>query len=47
MQGVRHVLIRYRTQFQLILPHGDGHASVVVELADDLPAIARGVALKV
>jgi hypothetical protein len=44
MQGVRYVLIRYGTQYQLILPHGDGHASVGIELADDPLAIARGVA---
>jgi hypothetical protein len=44
MQGVRYVLIRYGTQYQLILPHGDGHASIGVELADDPIAIARGVA---
>jgi hypothetical protein len=42
MQGVRHVLIRYGTQYQLILPYGDGHVSVGVELADDPLAIAQG-----
>ncbi|HKC10886.1 MAG TPA: hypothetical protein VKI41_02385 [Vicinamibacteria bacterium] len=46
MQGVRHVLIRYGTQYQLILPYGDGHASVGVELADDPLAIARPAAME-
>lgn len=44
MQGVRYVVIRYGTQYQLILPYGDGHASIGVELADDPLAIARVVA---
>jgi hypothetical protein len=35
------VVIRYGTPYQLVLPYGDGHASVGVELADDPLAIAR------
>lgn len=39
--GIRHVVIRYGTQYQLIIPYGDGHLSIGVELADDPLAIAR------
>jgi hypothetical protein len=44
MDGIRFVVIRYGTQYQLLLPYRDGHLSIGVEVADDPVAIARAVA---
>jgi hypothetical protein len=44
MDGIRHVIIRYGTQYQLLLPYRDGHLSVGVNLEDDPIEIARKVA---
>jgi hypothetical protein len=44
MDGVRYVLIRYGTQFQLIMPYLEGHLSIGVEREDDPVEIAGKVA---
>jgi hypothetical protein len=44
MGGVRYVLIRYGTQFQLIMPYLEGHLSIGVEREDDPVEIAGKVA---
>jgi hypothetical protein len=44
MDGIRYVVIRYGTQFQLIMPYREGHLSIGVELADDPVEIASKVA---
>jgi hypothetical protein len=44
MDGVRYVIIRYGTQYQLLLPYQDGHLSIGVNLEDDPIEIARRVA---
>lgn len=41
MGGVRHVVIRYGTQYQLLIPYREGHLSVGVELHDDPYEIAK------
>lgn len=43
MDGIRHIVIRYGTQYQLLLPYKRGHISIGVELRDDPIAIARKV----
>jgi len=43
MDGIRYVIIRYGTQYQLLLPYRDGHLSVGVNLEDDPIEIARKV----
>ena len=43
MDGVRYVIIRYGTQYQLLLPCQDGHLSIGVNLEDDPIEIARRV----
>jgi len=43
MDGLRHVIIRYGTQYQLLLPYRDGHLSVGVNLEDDPVEIAQKV----
>ena len=43
MDGIRHVIIRYGTQYQLLLPYKRGHISIGVELHDDPIAIALKV----
>jgi hypothetical protein len=44
MDGIRYVIIRYGTQYQLLLPYRDGHLSIGVNLEDDPVQIARRVA---
>jgi hypothetical protein len=44
MDGIRYVVIRYGTQYQLIMPYGEGHLSIGVELEDDPVEIASRVA---
>ena len=44
MNGIRYVVIRYGTQYQLLMPYRDGHVSVGVELQDDPVEIAGKVA---
>jgi hypothetical protein len=44
MDGIRYVVIRYGTQYQLLLPYREGHLSIGVNLEDDPNDIARRVA---
>ena len=44
MDGIRYVVIRYGTQYQLIMPYLEGHVSIGVELEDDPVEIASRVA---
>jgi len=44
MDGIRHVVIRYGTQYQLLFPYRDGHLSIGVNPEDDPIEIARKVA---
>jgi hypothetical protein len=44
MDGIRYVVIRYGTQYQLIMPYREGHLSIGVELEDDPVEIANRVA---
>jgi hypothetical protein len=44
MDGIRYVIIRYGTQYQLLMPYGEGHVSIGVELRDDPVEIASKVA---
>jgi hypothetical protein len=44
MDGIRYVVIRYGTQYQVLLPYRDGHLSIGVNLEDDPNDIARRVA---
>ena len=43
MDGIRYVIIRYGTQYQLLMPYQNGHISIGVELKDDPVEIARRV----
>jgi len=43
MEGVRYVVIRYGTQYQLLMPYREGHLSVGVEKQDDPLEIARKI----
>jgi hypothetical protein len=43
MDGIRYVVIRYGTQYQLVMPYREGHLSIGVELEDDPNEIARKV----
>lgn len=43
MDGIRYVVIRYGTQYQVLLPYCDGHLSIGVNLEDDPIEIARKV----
>ena len=43
MDGIRYVIIRYGTQYQLLMPYQNGHISIGVELQDDPVEIARTV----
>ena len=47
MEGIRYVVIRYGTQYQLLFPYPDGHLSIGVNLEDDPIEIARKVAAAV
>ncbi len=44
MKGMRYVVIRYGTQYQLIMPYKDGHLSIGIELEDDAHQIACSLA---
>jgi hypothetical protein len=44
MDGMRYVVIRYGTQFQLIMPYLEGHLSIGIELEDDPVETARKIA---
>lgn len=44
MDGIRYVIIRYGTQYQVLMPYGAGHLSIGVELQDDPVEIASKVA---
>ena len=44
MDGIRYVVIRYGTQYQLIMPYQEGHLSIGVELEDNPNEIAGKVA---
>jgi hypothetical protein len=44
MDGIRYVVIRYGSQYQLLMPYQDGHVSIGVELDDDPREIATKVA---
>lgn len=43
MDGIRYVVIRYGTQYQLLIPYGEGHLSIGVELRDDPVEIASKI----
>ena len=43
MDGIRCVVIRYGTQYQLLIPYGEGHLSIGVELQDDPLQIASKI----
>ncbi len=44
MQGIRHVIIRYGTMYELIFPYKDGHLSIGLELKADPTEVADKVA---
>src|SRR5947209_13089434 len=44
LEGLRYVVIRYGSQYQLVMPLRDGHISIGVNLQDDPIEIARTVA---
>ena len=44
MNGVAYVIIRYGTQYQLLMPHREGHISIGIELQDDPVEIASKIA---
>ena len=44
MEGIRYVVIRYGTQYQVLMPYLEGHLSIGVELRDDPVEIAGKVA---
>jgi len=44
MNGIGYVIIRYGTQYQLIMPYLEGHLSIGIELQDDPVAIASNLA---
>ena len=43
LEGLRYVVIRYGSQYQLVVPYRDGHISIGVNLQDDPIAIAKTV----
>jgi hypothetical protein len=43
MDGTRYVVIRYGTQYQLLIPYREGHLSIGVELQDDPVQIASKI----
>src|SRR5579859_6352453 len=43
MEGIRYVVIRYGTQYQLLMPYRDGHLSIGVEKYHDPLEIAAKV----
>ncbi len=44
MNGIRYVIIRYGTQYQVLMPYRDGHISIGVDLENDPIKIAGKVA---
>lgn len=46
LDGIRYVVIRYGPQYQLLMPFGQGHLSVGLELSADPVAVARRIAAK-
>jgi hypothetical protein len=44
MEGIRYVIIRYGTQYQLLMPYQEGHLSIGVEKQDDPVEIASKIA---
>lgn len=44
MDGIRYVVIRYGTQYQLLFPYRDGHLSIGVNLEDNPVEVAQKVA---
>lgn len=44
MEGIRYIVIRYGTQYQVLMPYLEGHLSIGVELQDDPFEIAARVA---
>jgi hypothetical protein len=44
MAGIRYVIIRYGTQYQLLMPYQEGHLSIGVEKQDDPVEIASKIA---
>jgi len=43
LEGLRHIVIRYGTLYEIIVPYEDGHVSVGVQLGADVEAIAEKV----
>jgi hypothetical protein len=43
MNGVAYVIIRYGTQYQLLMPYREGHISIGIELQDDPVEIASKI----
>ena len=43
LDGLRHVVIRYGTLYEVLVPYEDGHVSVGVHLGADVEAIAQKV----
>jgi hypothetical protein len=43
MEGIRYVIIRYGTQYQLLMPYQEGHLSIGVEKQDDPVEIASKI----
>jgi len=44
MDGIRYVIIRYGTQYQLLMPYKNGHISIGVDSENDPIEIASKVA---
>lgn len=44
MEGIRYVIIRYGSQYQLLMPYQDGHLSIGVEKQDDPVETAATIA---
>ena len=44
MNGVRYVIVRYGTQYQVLMPYRDGHISIGVDLENDPIEITGKVA---
>jgi len=44
MQGVRYLIIRYGTMYQLVFPYREGHLSIGIELDANPTQIAQSVA---
>jgi hypothetical protein len=45
MNGMRYVVIRYGTMYELIFPFKDGHLSIGVELNADPTKVAQSIAM--